>query len=212
MRATTRPPRWRSCITCDGPGPSPCRRCAALLEPAPIGPLPDGVDALVALLSLEGIGRVLVHRWKFDGRDDALGPLAMALHGQLGASGAPAGLDAVTWAPTAPARRRARGRDQAQALADAVARLADVPLVGLLARAPSRAQTGRSRAERLSGPRFAALASSPPRVLVVDDVVTTGATLAAAAAAAGALRSAGASCVVAAVVARTPLARASPPH
>ena len=65
-------------------------------------------------------------------------------------------------------------------------------------------QTGRSRAERLHGPRFAAHAGvAGRRILVVDDVVTTGATLHAAAAA---LRAGGASSVVRAAVAATPAA------
>jgi predicted amidophosphoribosyltransferase len=88
-------------------------------------------------------------------------------------------VDEVTWAPTSTARRRARGYDQAQVLARAVARHLGVPCRPLLRRhGPSRAQTGRRRVERLAdAPLFATTRRPRAHVLVVDDVVTTGATL-----------------------------------
>jgi predicted amidophosphoribosyltransferase len=108
----------------------------------------------------------------------------------------------VTWAPTGPARRRARGFDQAELLARAVARRWGLPCRALLRRLAGPAQSGRSAAERVTNPRFRAVGRAA-EVVVIDDVATTGATLSASA---RALRAAGAHHVVALVGARaTPL-------
>jgi predicted amidophosphoribosyltransferase len=94
----------------------------------------------------------------------------------------PPRIEAVTWAPTSPERRRRRGGDQAEALARAVAVAYGVPCRRLLVRAAGdAAQMGRSRADRLgSPPRFHAVGRAVRSVALVDDVVTTGATLASA--------------------------------
>ncbi len=92
-------------------------------------------------------------------------------------------VEVVTWAPTSRARRRARGFDQAQVLARAVATSLALPCRGLLGRIAGAPQTGHGRADRLSGPGFVVRSARRPTgaVLVVDDVRTTGATLCAAA-------------------------------
>ena len=111
----------------------------------------------------------------------------------------PPGPVVVTWAPTAPARRRRRGFDQAELLARAVARRCGLPCVSLLRRGPGPPQAGRTRAARRAHPGFRVVATVPAEVLLVDDVATTGATLMAAA---RALREAGAASVHGLVVAR----------
>ena len=113
-----------------------------------------------------------------------------------------AGIDIVTWVPTTAAHRRHRGRDQAEAVARAVARQLDLPAARLLRRLPGPTQAGRDAAARRAGPPLVAFGRAPGGLLVVDDVITTGGSVAAAA---RALRAAGAQRVVAAAVARTPL-------
>jgi predicted amidophosphoribosyltransferase len=156
-----------------------------------------GPDACHCLFRFEGRGRDLVVALKYrNGRE-----LGRLLGAAMATLVAPAGFDAVTWAPTSRIRLGQRGYDQSRLLAQGVAGALDLPCRDLLARQAGRPQTGRSMTERLVGPRFRARRSSPARVVVVDDVVTTGATLAAASAA---LRSAGASEVVAVAAACTP--------
>jgi len=179
-----------SCPVCGRKGSVLCVACSAALRPAPPGVVP-------ALLTYDGAGRALVTALKYRNQRSALRLVGRAL-----AARAPrGGVDAVTWAPTAPARRRARGFDQAELLARAVARELRCACLPLLRRPPGPPQTGRSRAERLGGPTFEARPPVPGRILLVDDVATTGATLRAASAA---LRQAGAADVTLLALAATP--------
>ena len=91
-------------------------------------------------------------------------------------------------------------------MARAVAARLGLPVRRTLRRRGDAHQTGRTRAERLQGPRFEAVGAVPPAVLVVDDVCTTGATLSAAA---SVVRAAGAVRVHGLVLARTPPRRRS---
>lgn len=187
-----------ACAACGTPGTPLCGPCESGLQPAPPLETPSGLDAFAALLAYEGTGRDLVLGLKYRGRT----PLLPRLGGAMAALADAGGVDVVTWAPTSPARRRARGMDPAEALARPVARHLHRPLRGLLVRHPGPHQTGRTLAERLADPpRFSARRPAPGAVLVIDDVVTSGATLAAAAAA---LRDAGAARVTGLAAARTP--------
>ncbi|MFO7546829.1 MAG: phosphoribosyltransferase family protein [Trueperaceae bacterium] len=92
--------------------------------------------------------------------------------------------DVVTHLPTDPARRAARGYDQAETLARALTNAAVLPYRALLLRTRStRRQAGLGRAARAANVRGAfravpgALPAGRRRVLVVDDVLTTGASL-----------------------------------
>ncbi len=180
------------CPLCTRPGPAPCAACAALLVPAGASPYP-------AVVAYSGEGRRLVQALKYRNGRAAAGSLGAAMAALVGGGG----VDVVTWAPTAPSRRRARGYDQAEVLARAVGRPLGVPARALLRRTDRAGpQTGRRRAERLArAPTFVATGRVPGRVLVVDDVVTTGATLHAACTA---LLAGGATTVQAVAAAATP--------
>jgi predicted amidophosphoribosyltransferase len=178
------------------------------LHPAPAAPAPIGLDAWWAAFAYEGVAREVVARVKYRGARGAVPWLADAMVTAMDEGMLHVPVDVVTWAPTSHDRRRARGFDQAELLARAVARRLtahrDVRCLGLLDRRPGPPQTGLTGADRRRGPGHAARRAAPASVLVIDDVATTGATLAAAA---GALRAAGARVVVACTAARTP-----PPH
>ena len=159
------------CAGCNQPGEILCRRCRFALasSPARVG---DG--GVATALPFEGVARQVVLGLKYRNRRAVARHLARFMVRRLHLGK----VDLVTWAPTSPARARARGFDQAELLARAVARELGVPCRRLLYRAHGAAQTGRSRAQRLDGPSFRARSPrSGLRVLLVDDVVTTGATL-----------------------------------
>ena len=154
----------------------------------------------MAFLAYDTAARELVARLKYRNARSSVPFLARGM-----AAAAPPGVDIVTWAPTTPARLRARGFDQARLLARAVARDLCLPCRPLLRRRPGPPQTGRDAAARLAGPAFVARRSlGGRRVLLVDDVVTTGGTVTAAA---RALREAEAEAVYGGAAARTPPGR-----
>lgn len=179
-----------------------CSDCARLVAE----PRPRRTGPTLSPRLYDGVARDLVRAMKFGGRRSAVHALAAELAQSIRADRVAVGdFDVVTWAPTSDRRRRRRGFDQAELIAKLVGRHLGVPCRRLLVREPGPAQTGRSRRERLDGPRFRARAPrGRSRVLVIDDVVTTGSTLRAAA---HALDRAGWTEVVAAACATTPSGR-----
>lgn len=188
------------CPGCGGRGAPLCPHCAGRLRP-PVGAAPpEEVDSWCAPFAYEGAGRELVARVKYRNVRAVVPWLASAMAAEAREHGLVDGVT-VTWAPTTPARRRARGFDPAELLARAVARRLRVRCPGLLDRLPGPPQTGLAAAARRRGPAFVARRRAPARVLVVDDIATTGATLTAAATT---LRAAGAAYVAGVTAARTP--------
>ena len=189
----------RVCAGCGAPGSSPCDNCIAGMRAVGEMNPPEPLAGLWAAFAYTGPGRNLLARLKYRNQRSCVVWLASAMVQTL-----PTGLavDAVTWAPTSRQRRRHRGFDQAELLARALGREANLPVVSLLKRVDAAGQTGRSRNQRYGSPIFASRRPSPPAVLVVDDVVTTGATLQASA---RSLFRAGAREVEAVVAGATPL-------
>lgn len=183
-------------MLCRQPGAAVCPPCAASLRAAPPLARPLGIDSCVALLHYDD-ARQLVTALKNGDRRDVLGWLAARLAPEVD----PLEGTVVTWAPTSDDRRRARGYDQAELLARALARRWRRPCQPLLGRGRGPAQAGQSAVARRHNPTFSTLRRVPAHVIVVDDVITTGATMEAAA---RSLRAAGATSLTAVAAARAP--------
>lgn len=188
-----------SCPGCGVSAEPICATCAEALLPPPAFAAPAGLEQLTVAFAYDGVARELVARVKYRNARASVAWLATAMLDRLPDT---TNVDVVTWAPTTPQHRRARGFDHAELLARAVGRGAGLRVRAMLTRLPGPAQTGARREERRAGPKFRTRPdASGRRVLLVDDVVTTGATLAAAAAA---LRRGGVARVDGLAAARTP--------
>jgi ComF family protein len=135
-----------------------------------------------AVTTYNGLSKELIHRLKFErasaAADDIAGLLMQKIEFPQDV--------VISYVPTAPARVRTRGYDQAQLIAKAVARRTGLPCVPLLARSSKERQVGKDRATRQQQMKHAFYAPRPQRVagrriMLIDDVFTTGSTCQAAA-------------------------------
>jgi ComF family protein len=168
-------------------------------------------DVPLPLVQLEwcapygGLVRDALHALKYRGEQRLAGPLGAATAARW--QEAAIGGDVLVHVPVHPARRAARGYDQAELLARAAARALGRPAVPALRRDRATApqfELGRDRRAANVAAAFAVDAARGAGVagrwiVLVDDVVTTGATLVACA---EALLDAGAVAVSAVTVAR----------
>lgn len=174
----------------------PCAVCAA--DPPPY-------DYARSAALFEGALREALHAFKFSGKRALARPLGDLAAEHCAATLAEA-IEAVVPVPLARERERERGFNQAELLAQRVARRLGVPLRPrwLWRVRPTRPQSDLAASERRANVRGAFRASSRVsgcHVLVVDDVLTTGATLGECA---RALRDGGARRVGVLTVARVP--------
>jgi ComF family protein len=204
-----------TCPGCGTEGLVLCDRCGIRLarrldEPPgmPIGlprPLPVGLVQLEWCASFEGPVRAALHALKYRGERRLAEPLGRALAARWSRAGL--GSDAIVPVPVHPRRRRERGFDQAEDLAQWCGRALGLPVVRALERrqrtVAQHALGQDARQINVAG----AFAVRPDleeavrgrRLVLVDDVMTTGSTLSGCAAA---LLDAGAVAVAGLTVAR----------
>jgi ComF family protein len=208
------------CAGCGREGEPLCAECARALDqrlelPAgtPIGlpsDMPEGLLQLEWCAAFGGPVRSALHELKYSAERRLAIPLGQAIARRWARAGA--GGDLLVNVPVHADRRRKRGYDQAELLADVAARELGVPFAPILERGRSTiAQFDLDRRRRASNVVGAFRVRPPPArrdprrlledrwVVLVDDVVTTGATLSACA---DTLTRAGAMAVSAVTVAR----------
>lgn len=195
------------CVGCARFGALFCESCRATLKPyAASRPLwhPE-LDGVFIGFTFGGPLREAIHQFKYQHRRRCAAPLGELLAAQM-----PPDLVAtnatIVPVPLHSARQAERGFNQAEALAEEVARTLNLPLMhaGLVRQRATEQQAqldARSRHANVRG-AFAWQRAGPPpeRLILVDDVITTGAT---AAACAEVLRRAGAREVYALALARS---------
>lgn len=206
------PPR---CPGCGREGEIICGPCRGALERrmdepvgSPIGlaaALPTGLVQLEWCAAFSGPARAALHALKYDGERRLAEPLGALLARRWARAGV--GGDLLVPVPIHAERRRERGFDQAELLANVAGRHLRLPVVPALVRAErTAAQHSLGRAERARNVTGAfAVRPGLDRMVqgrwavLVDDVATTGATLSGCAAA---LLAAGAMAVSAITLAR----------
>lgn len=139
-----------------------------------------GIVRAAAAYPYTAQARRLIIRLKYEHVRDAAVPLARAMAMLPGGEA-----DALVPVPTTKRRLRARGYNQAQVLAELVARETGMPVSAAITRTDERAAqvklSGQSRRQNLTGTMKADERIKGKRVLLIDDVYTTGSTAAEAA-------------------------------
>jgi ComF family protein len=157
------PPAY--CFKCGHVG---CTACPSLLK-----------DVFAATI-YKGLAKELIHKLKFERAHAAAESTALLIAQRLPLT---TGDDTViAFVPTAAARIRVRGYDQAAAIAHRVAAIRGIPCLSLLYRHGRQRQVGQSKTVRLRQLQgaFSVNKQRMPhnkRILLIDDVLTTGATL-----------------------------------
>lgn len=170
--AGLRPLDVAGCRTCGLPRPGTPERCARCRD------WPAGLEARAAV-RYDGVAVSMVRHLKYAGWLHLADTCALAMAAQVEARP----LDALVPVPLHPVRMRARGYNQARALAEALGRVHGLPVLDLLERVrATRSQVGLGRAARAANVEgaFTCRLGAPPAIGLVDDVTTSGATLAAA--------------------------------
>ena len=125
----------------------------------------------------------LVHKLKYQHRDDIgiwLGEMfAIALQN----SGFLDGIDAIVPVPLHPRRERKRGYNQSSVLAHGIANITHIDVIdgAVIRKVHTKTQTRKNKEERLQNVQGIFLVANPAllenkHVLILDDVITTGAT------------------------------------
>ena len=161
-------------------------------------------DKCLSPLYYEGLVRQSLLRYKFHSATAYAAVYGEILSKYIDENGI--SCDIITWIPLSKKRKRTRGYDQAELIAEEIARIKGlkcVPLIRKVKDTKAQSKTGNAEKRRANISGAYSLCSGAEvkdkRILLVDDIVTTGSTFAEAA---SVLKKAGASELVAVAVAR----------
>jgi len=144
---------------------------------------PHGLTRMLCAVRNRGSIRDLIHRFKYSGATWICSPLTDLLLHALKRTKALGPIDALVAVPLHPFRKRQRGYNQSELLAQKLSRHLGVPHLTLLRRnRPTSTQTSLNRGKRLQNLKgaFSLRDENIPtglRLAIVDDVVTTAATI-----------------------------------
>ncbi len=178
----------RKCFFCSRYGDLICADCATLLDISPVHRPDRGKKYLADIYSACNYenrrAQKIIHALKYDPFVRELArPMAQVIAGHFALCGQnPGGLVAAV--PLAEKRFRERGFNQAQALAEELAKIWQIPIAArcLQKTRETRRQAELSQSERRNNLRGAfvcpnAASIKNKNIFLVDDVVTTGATM-----------------------------------
>lgn len=161
-----------------------CDCCAKeLLRADPIEKTGEFFADCIAAFAYKDLVRDSILRYKFYGRQEYAAIYAPLLAARI-RERFDGRFDVISWVPVSARRRRKRGYDQAQLLAEQTAKVLNVPAAAMLKKsrhtpAQSTLREAAGRKANVLGAYHVCARQAPAglRVLLIDDVVTTGATL-----------------------------------
>ena len=125
----------------------------------------------------------LIHKLKYQGRDDIGIWLGEMFGVKLQESGFLDGIDAIVPIPLHPKRQRKRGYNQSQMIAEGIANITKTPIItdAVIRKIYTNTQTRKNKEERAENVQgiFEVIdnkALENKHILILDDVITTGAT------------------------------------
>jgi len=179
----------RKCFFCSKYGDLICADCAALLDVSPVHRPDRGKKYLADIYSACSYenrrAQKIIHALKYDPFVRELArPMAQIIAGHFALCGQDPKDCFLAAVPLARKRLRERGFNQAQALAEELAKIWRIPIAGrcLEKTRETRRQAELSQSERRNNLRGAfvcpdAASIKNKNIVLVDDVVTTGATM-----------------------------------
>jgi ComF family protein len=144
------------------------------------------LEAATCLLyfGAQGIVRRIIHNLKYEGRQDVGKDLGKRLGARIVNGGVFPAVDYVIPVPLHANKKRIRGYNQSESLAEGIAEVMNIPVkTNILSRSVHNpTQTRKSREERIENVGGIFKLNNPEalegkHILLVDDVITTGATL-----------------------------------
>lgn len=169
----------RAALLCDR-----CQKDLPWTQPGPWEQTIEFISSCVSPLYYRDLVRESIHRYKFSGRSCYSEVYGLLMAQAVQDAWPDVLFDAVTWVPLSKRRKRQRGYDQAQLLAEAVCAQrasAPVPLLRKVRNTPAQSLQTAPGARRVNVLNAYAIAPHVDvrgkTLLLCDDVVTTGSTL-----------------------------------